>query len=315
MTMRWNQPWQTAILILVLAVILTGCLRSASDDTLEELEGQDLNTPTPSLTAQPTILVTQPVEVTRLVSTTPEPTMTPDPLSQEVFPAQSVGTEVASADNPALDIPAAEAEQLQQPTEDLSAQQQEIPPNLQTATAIIQEATQVFLDQTATAQGPPIPVGTATPTQNLFATATPTFAQQPPVSGSNCVHQVVAGENMFRLSLRYGVSINDIAAASGVANANLILPGDRLVIPGCGTTGAVPPPTSPATTGDGTGGTVGGGNTGTGGSAGGRTHVVQQYESLFEISMQYGVPVQSIANANGISNINLIFIGDQLVIP
>jgi len=313
-----KQLGRIAIVAIALSVALTGCLRSASGDNPEALQGQPLNTRTFTPTPFTPIVTVVPQTVEVLISTTPEPTTTPDPLSQEVFPQQSVGTEVASADNPALDLPASEPEQLQQPTDDpLNAQQQgDIPPNLQTATAIIQEATQVFLDQTATAQGPQLPIETATPTQNLFATATPTpFVGQPP-SGANCVHQVVAGENVFRLSLRYGVSINDIAVASGIANPNLILVGDRLVIPGCGTTGVFPPPTSPATAGDGTGGSVGGGTgTGTGGSAGGITHTVQQYESLFEISMRYGVPIQTIANANGISNINLITIGDQLIIP
>jgi LysM repeat protein len=42
---------------------------------------------------------------------------------------------------------------------------------------------------------------------------------------------------------------------------------------------------------------------------------VQQGETLYEISLRYGVPVADIAAANGIANINLIYLGQELVIP
>ncbi len=45
------------------------------------------------------------------------------------------------------------------------------------------------------------------------------------------VHIVQAGENLFRISLRYGVSMNAIAAANGITNYNLIFAGQRLIIP------------------------------------------------------------------------------------
>jgi LysM repeat protein len=50
-------------------------------------------------------------------------------------------------------------------------------------------------------------------------------------------------------------------------------------------------------------------------TGGGRTYVVQQGDTLFEISLQTGVLVNDIAARNGISNINLIYIGQELVIP
>jgi spore germination protein len=50
-------------------------------------------------------------------------------------------------------------------------------------------------------------------------------------------------------------------------------------------------------------------------SAGGVTHIVQQGETLFEISLQYGVPVNTIAAANGIVDVNRIFLNQELIIP
>jgi LysM repeat protein len=49
-------------------------------------------------------------------------------------------------------------------------------------------------------------------------------------------HTVQAGQNLFRISLRYGVSISSIAAANGIANVNLIYVGQRLYIPCPGST-------------------------------------------------------------------------------
>ena len=44
-------------------------------------------------------------------------------------------------------------------------------------------------------------------------------------------------------------------------------------------------------------------------------HVVRQNETLMDISLTYGVPVNSIATRNGLSNPNLIFINQELIIP
>jgi LysM repeat protein len=171
-----------------------------------------------------------------------------------------------------------------------------------TATFIVGQATeQAGVEATQTAQAlfgiPTATVGA------IFATATPD-GTTPIVSGSDCIHEVSATDsNLYRISLQYGVTPQEIATASGLANMNLIYVGQKLTIPGCGTTGTTPPATSIP---DGTGGT---------GGPVGSTYVVVQGDTLFKISQRFGVPVTSIANANGISNINLILINQQLVIP
>ena len=47
----------------------------------------------------------------------------------------------------------------------------------------------------------------------------------------NVNHTVQAGQNLFRISLRYGVSMSAIAAANHIANVNLIFVGQVLYIP------------------------------------------------------------------------------------
>lgn len=53
----------------------------------------------------------------------------------------------------------------------------------------------------------------------------------PPPPPSQRVHVVQPGENLFRISLRYGVSMVDIATANGLTNLTLIYAGQTLVIP------------------------------------------------------------------------------------
>jgi LysM repeat protein len=184
------------------------------------------------------------------------------------------------------------------PIAQVGTEQQEIDPLNLTATAIIQRATQTqAANLTATwfAQfGTPTPLATETNTPIPGLPVTPTLTPRP---GGPCTYVVVAGDNLFRISLRYGVTINDIAAANGISNPSLIIVGQTLTIPGC--TGGTNPVTPSAP--------------GTGSCA--NTYTTQQGDTLFQISLQFGVPVNSIAAANGISNINLIFINQQLCIP
>jgi LysM repeat protein len=167
--------------------------------------------------------------------------------------------------------------------------------------------------QTAIALGigeePTLPPFAATDPGFFFSTPTPTPLA--PGRPAVCIHIVQPGENLFRLSMRYGVSVNDLAVANGIANIQLIRVNQQITIPGCGTTGVFPPPT-PLPPG------VGGPGDG---SVSGQSvaicsqHLVQQYETLFQISLRYGVSMQSIINANNITNPNLIIMATTLQIP
>jgi LysM repeat protein len=47
----------------------------------------------------------------------------------------------------------------------------------------------------------------------------------------------------------------------------------------------------------------------------GQTVRVEQGETLFEISLRTGVPVAAIASANGITNYDVIYLNQELLIP
>ncbi|MCP4543268.1 MAG: LysM peptidoglycan-binding domain-containing protein [Chloroflexi bacterium] len=112
--------------------------------------------------------------------------------------------------------------------------------------------------------------------------AVPAFAQD------STIHIVLRGENLFRIGLRYGVTVDALVTANSLSNASHIYVGQRLVIPNGSTSS---PPASSS------------------------VHIVQPGETLSRIALQHGVTSQAIAAANGIANPNLIYVGQRLVIP
>jgi LysM repeat protein len=105
--------------------------------------------------------------------------------------------------------------------------------------------------------------------------------------GTGVTHVVQPGENLFRIALKYGTTVEAIAAANGIVNPNLVYAGQELTIP---QGGATPGP-------------------------GVRYHVVQPGETLSGIAMRYGTTPWAIAAANGIANVNYIRAGQTLRIP
>jgi LysM repeat protein len=111
-----------------------------------------------------------------------------------------------------------------------------------------------------------------------------------PAYAADVVHVVQPGENLYRIALRYGVTVNAIAQANGLTNTRRIYVGQRLVIPTSGS------PSSPP-------------------ASSGGVHVVQRGENLYRIALRYGTTVQALATANGIVNTGRIYTGQRLVIP
>ena len=102
------------------------------------------------------------------------------------------------------------------------------------------------------------------------------------------------GDTMFRIAVRFNTTVQAIAQANNIANPNLIFAGQTLIIP----TGGTVPPTAPPST---PGGTV--------------IYTVQPGDYLAKIARQFNTTVSAILSVNNIANPNLIFPGQQLVIP
>jgi len=97
------------------------------------------------------------------------------------------------------------------------------------------------------------------------------------------IHTVRPGETLSSIAAYYGVDMGALARANNIINPNRIYVGQRLVIPRGGATGII--------------------------------HVIQRGETLTRIAQRYGVDVWTIAQANGIFDLNRIYVGQRLVIP
>lgn len=67
-------------------------------------------------------------------------------------------------------------------------------------------------------------------------------AVAPSSSASGSVHVVQRGENLFRIALRYGTTVQALAQANNLSNTSLIYVDQRLVIPGGGSISTAPAP-------------------------------------------------------------------------
>jgi LysM repeat protein len=100
------------------------------------------------------------------------------------------------------------------------------------------------------------------------------------------VHIVRQGETLQSIASMYGTTVEAIAVANGIVNQNYIWVGQRLVIPGGGTS-----------------------------EAAGQTYVVQAGDTLSSIAVQFGTTAWAIAVENNLPNVNSIYVGQTLRIP
>jgi len=110
----------------------------------------------------------------------------------------------------------------------------------------------------------------------------------PTPTGGQTTHVVQRGENLFRIALRYGTTVQAIASRNNIVNPSLIWAGQKLIIP-VGQDGSPPSP--------------------------GTVHTVQPGENLYRIALRYGTTPWAIAVANGLNNIHYIYVGQRLRIP
>jgi LysM repeat protein len=144
---------------------------------------------------------------------------------------------------------------------------------------------------------------TATATSTA-PTATATANTGGPLPPANTgTYTVLAGDSLYGIAVRFGTTVETLASLNNITNPNRIVAGTVLRVP--------------ATPGGNTGGPVATatptGNTGTGGQV--TRHVVQVGENAFRIGLRYNVTVEALSRANNLSNANLIYAGQVLIIP
>ena len=140
----------------------------------------------------------------------------------------------------------------------------------------------------------------------VFALAAGGAAWQP-ARAEGVVHTVAAGENLYRIGLKYGVTWMAIMDANHLASST-IYAGQQLTIPIGGTAPADPPPADSPPPADDPAPPAPAPSTGT-------TYTVQRGDYLSAIAQRFGTTTAAIAAANNLSNPSLIYAGQTLVIP
>ena len=127
--------------------------------------------------------------------------------------------------------------------------------------------------------------------------AAPAEVNASPQASGYTTHIVQAGESLSAIAARYGVSLQALITTNNIANPNHIFVGQRLRIP---TGQQQPSPAQPGAAQP---------------SGCSQTHNVVAGETLSGLAVQYGVTIQSLAQANNTSVTSFVFIGQQLCIP
>ena len=122
---------------------------------------------------------------------------------------------------------------------------------------------------------------------------------------------VQAGDTIWRIAQQYGVTPEAIIRANDLPDPNLIFPGQVLMIPVAGVPPGPPaprptPPRPPGPPAPVPPVTV---------VPGFRVYIVQPGDTLAEIASRYGTTIEAIAAANNITNPDLIYAGQMILIP
>ncbi len=249
-----------AVCVLAVALMLAGCTRPKSTQPAAP-QATPTVAPTPAATTASGM-----------------PTLTPTPMAS---PAAAGATTTPTPEPPTPP----------EPTATLAPQEPEPTPAAGTSTYTVQPGDTLYAlaARFGTTVNELAALNNLSPDAMLMAgqvLTIPAGAANPPN-----VHIVQAGENLYRIALRYGITWQELAQLNGITDPTTLRVGQRLILPG-GATGNQP--TAPSGT---------------------RTHVVQPGDTLYGIAARYGVSVQALAQANGLTLYSLIYVGQTLIIP
>jgi LysM repeat protein len=116
------------------------------------------------------------------------------------------------------------------------------------------------------------------------------------VAASGAAYTVQDGDTLSELAQKYGVSVDSLVEANSIENPNHIVVGQRLTIPGKADAA----------------GSAAASTTSSPGGGGASTHVVQRGESLAAIARRFGLTVEQLATANGITDVDTVWAGSLL---
>lgn len=157
----------------------------------------------------------------------------------------------------------------------------------------------------------PVTPDTPTPTSDMPPTSTPsgliTPTSLPGTEDDDCHYIVQPGDNLYRIAIQYGFTVDDMRAANPdlTGDPPILQVGQILQLPECESDTSQPDvQTTPLPA---TAAPVPPGNT--------QVYIVQPGDTLYGIALRFGITVQSIINANNLPNPDRLDVGQQLIIP
>lgn len=159
---------------------------------------------------------------------------------------------------------------------------------------------------------PTVPTSTPVPTNTPIPTATPIISPTAPVdviplTGPTVngigTYIIQPGDRFEAVAARYKITVAELARLNGIVNPSRIAIGQVLVVPGPGNNypGGTAAPTSFPTP--------------TAAPATSFNYTVQPGDYLISLAARYGVTPESILQLNGITNANLLYVGQVIRIP
>lgn len=119
----------------------------------------------------------------------------------------------------------------------------------------------------------------------------PENTNKPSAGGTTIVIQ--RGDTLSRLAIEYNTTVSRLVELNNIANPNLIYAGATLIVPSGETA-----------------------QESDGNSTSGQTiYIVKRGDTLNQIAAEFGTTAIAIAQENNIQNINLIYVGQRLIIP
>ena len=163
---------------------------------------------------------------------------------------------------------------------------------------------------------------TETPSPTPVVTVTETPDDSSDGNTDSGTYVVQRGDTLSSIARQFNTTVGALVQLNGIANPNRILVGQRLTLPGTGGSTQPEATSPPATTeeADNGDGSEPQDNSGiippvVGDTPSSTTYVVQPGDNLYRIALRNGISLTALAEANNITNFNLIFVGQVLTIP